>query len=504
VVEVFRLGVPDNLFTGDGAVLELHTWQAAHGLQLLGPYSRFSWSHPGPAMFYLAAPLYEALHERGPALNVFALLSNLIVAIAIVLTARRLRGDSFAWVTAACLAVLELVAIPILPANYWNPVLPVLPLVLLSLLTVRLALGALTVLPAFLLIASAIVQTHVGFAPVVGVLTVLTLIGLVGRDAPTGARRWQLDPHRRWILLTASGVVVLCWILPTYEAVTTHPSNIARLVEFFTATNPDTQSWGRVFNILRDQLAMMPIAVLLPLRPFMATPGTVTSTVLVFVQIGVVVAALVFGRRRSDEVLCLLAIVTLAEMAVSVVAIRGIRGAVFPYLLYWVVVPGFMTLAVAAAWIIRSHKWWTMGCVGLAAWFTALVVLSSVDRWRVFGDKDVAAEQLARDVERFVTSESLNQPVIRIAGENWPTAAAVILQLRKDGIPFVVEPQWTFVFGAALEDHGGDRPQLFVANPTFIEHAKAERLPRIAGANGVSVYFDPPHNLATHRAQSER
>src|SRR3954462_2167548 len=72
VLEFARRGIPDLAFGGDAAALEFGTWHAARGHQLLGAYSRFGWNHPGPAFFYLAAPLYEALGERGPALNLFA------------------------------------------------------------------------------------------------------------------------------------------------------------------------------------------------------------------------------------------------------------------------------------------------------------------------------------------------------------------------------------------------------------------------------------------------
>src|SRR5262249_55396163 len=39
--EFARKGVPDILFDGDGGALELRAWQAAHGVQFVGPYSRF-------------------------------------------------------------------------------------------------------------------------------------------------------------------------------------------------------------------------------------------------------------------------------------------------------------------------------------------------------------------------------------------------------------------------------------------------------------------------------
>src|SRR5437016_3928499 len=43
--------------TADAALIELYTMSATRGEQLLGPYSRFRWHHPGPAMFYALVPL---------------------------------------------------------------------------------------------------------------------------------------------------------------------------------------------------------------------------------------------------------------------------------------------------------------------------------------------------------------------------------------------------------------------------------------------------------------
>src|SRR5437868_15488301 len=89
MIEFLRKGVPDILFTGDGGVLELRTWEAAHGVQLVGPYSRFFWSHPGPAFFYLALPFYAASGQHGPALNLSTLFTNLAAAVALVIGAWR-------------------------------------------------------------------------------------------------------------------------------------------------------------------------------------------------------------------------------------------------------------------------------------------------------------------------------------------------------------------------------------------------------------------------------
>src|SRR5262245_48122107 len=44
---------------GDRAQLELRTRDIGSWVDMLGPYSRFHWFHPGPAMFYLFAPVYR-------------------------------------------------------------------------------------------------------------------------------------------------------------------------------------------------------------------------------------------------------------------------------------------------------------------------------------------------------------------------------------------------------------------------------------------------------------
>ena len=59
----------------------------------------------------------------------------------------------------------RLIAVPFVQTNEWNPVFPILPLALLSFLAARLALGGTWPLPAFVFIASVIVQTHVAFVP---------------------------------------------------------------------------------------------------------------------------------------------------------------------------------------------------------------------------------------------------------------------------------------------------------------------------------------------------
>ena len=496
-------GIPDYLFTGDGATLELRVLHAAHGAQFLGPYSRFFWSHPGPTFFYLALPLYEAFHERGPALNLFMFLVNLVLAIALVLTARRLRGDAFAWLVAALLAIFELVALPFLQTSEWNPVAPILPLVLMSFLTARLALGGTAVLPVFALLASAIVQTHVAYVPEVAALSGVALAASLWRLSATRHLRLTLQ-RRDWLILASTaGVLIVCWMLPLYESATNRPGNLRQLVAFFTMPHAPEHSWKVVFTTVVEQLGVMPVAFARTLHIPVATSVPAVSGLAVLVEVAVLMGALAAAAVQHDATLGVFAAMTLVEIVAAVASVREIRGEVLSYLVLWVAVPGFMTAATTAAWLTRGAERGRGLAVVAAGALIALTFVRPEPFAPVMRDPDPAAEQLARDVARYIMAEHVDHPIVRIGSSDaWPTAAAVILHLRKQRIMIHVEPAWLFMFGQPFVPDGSPHPVLIVGDRSFDEEARRQpQLTRVAEAGGVSVYFEPAGFLGSHRLE---
>ena len=59
---------PHVVLYGDQALLELGARRAMHLDQLVGPYSRSGFHHPGPAVFYVLAPFVRLLEPAGPGL----------------------------------------------------------------------------------------------------------------------------------------------------------------------------------------------------------------------------------------------------------------------------------------------------------------------------------------------------------------------------------------------------------------------------------------------------
>src|SRR5207245_552305 len=126
---------------GDNPLLELATRDALHGHQLLGPYSRFGWHHPGPAYFYWLALPVLLLEPGGAGIYLGATLLNLAAgAVVLGVVWRRAGPLATAW-TSAALAAFFLVLGPGFLREPWNPFVVVLPLAALVVLCADAAGG---------------------------------------------------------------------------------------------------------------------------------------------------------------------------------------------------------------------------------------------------------------------------------------------------------------------------------------------------------------------------
>src|SRR3954467_14574849 len=73
----------------DLAVTETYTILASQGRLFLGPYSRFSWHHPGPIYFYALVPFYRMVGGATVGLDLGALAVNMCcTAIAVIVACR--------------------------------------------------------------------------------------------------------------------------------------------------------------------------------------------------------------------------------------------------------------------------------------------------------------------------------------------------------------------------------------------------------------------------------
>ena len=465
-------GVPDILFTGDGAALELGTFHAVHGVQLVGPYSRFGWSHPGPAYFYLAAPFYEVLGERGPALNVFALTVDYVSALGIVMLAYRVRGLAFSMLVAALVGIYVLIGAPFLLANEWNPIVPILPLALAAFMVLSISTGDKWLWPAFGFLASAVVQTHVGFAPAIVALALFA--ALRGKSAAA-------FPVRRRVWMVTALVVALCWLLPFAETLMHPPGNLALIARFFVPRHWSEHTWKEAAQVVSQQLAVMPNGIFQALR---ARSVTAPRLDLIMLAIQVVVLAWM-ASSATWTVPRSFARIALLEIAVAFFAVRAIRGNVEFYLVAWISAVGITSFAAFAAGaldVVERFSSETAAQTVASSVSIVLVLLSltlPVARSPVVRAPDEAAETLSRQVDTYVKGAHIGRPIIRVRSMSmWPTAAAALLYLEKRGVAAYAAGGLLDIVGNGYAPDEGSHIELIVDSPDSLPPVSAVPIAR--------------------------
>jgi hypothetical protein len=81
-----------------------------------------------------------------------------------------------------------------------------------------------------------------------------------------------------------------------------------------------------------------------------------------------------------------------------------------------------------------------------------------------FDDQAVVA--LSDGISRYLGIHAGRAVVIEIDESAWPLAVGAILQLRKAGVPFAVEPRWLSTVGERFAPTGREQVTLILAGPT--------------------------------------
>ncbi|HEY5012468.1 MAG TPA: hypothetical protein VIK61_07165, partial [Acidimicrobiia bacterium] len=338
---------------GDWALLELRTRGVGGShTPLVGPYSRFGWSHPGPALFFALAIPYRLLGSRPSGLLVASLLINAASVSTIVLIAWRRGRRPLA---VAC-AIALLVLCRSLGAEFlrdpWNPYVTVLPFAALVFLSWSIMRGDTWMLPIGVLVASFIVQSHVGYAVltlvVLGGATVWRLAAVVrhrGSNEPAGDRR-----RGPALIGVTVAVTVAAWLPPLVDQIV-NPGNLQALFDFFGKhhTTPTNQTaFGVVGRALTVPGAWVTGHDAVRTSDFTASAS---GFFLPVALVALVVAIGIAGRRRDRDAVALGALL-IATLGAGVYSISHIAGPLAAYLVRWLF-PIAMITWLVVVWVCR-------------------------------------------------------------------------------------------------------------------------------------------------------
>jgi hypothetical protein len=436
----------------DLAIIDLRVrdvWSA--NVPLVGPYSK-GWNHPGPLLFWLLAVPSGMF---GQAAWATAAGGALLQAGAIAGSAR------LAWRKGG-LALLLLV-LAVLGLSYsatggwmvmdaWNPNVAFPFFVLYVLAVWALADGARWAPVVVTAVGTFLVQTHVGYLPLVavGAAAAVAMLVLDARRRGESLRPWRRPLG--WSL----AVGALLWLAPVFEQLTTPTGNLTRMFRYFGDGGGETAGLGRALELLAAEFR--------PLPPWLGG-GDVTQTftgvaervsawwLLVPVALFAVgaVATRRTGARSDRNLVVLLAALSLA----GVLAVRQSPSTIEPYLFRWRV-PLAVLVVAGVLWTLARwtgmRRWpWAWRAAG--AVLVVAAVVPSVELVRQVAD---APEHLSRfevavadAAEQLEDGGAFNQPaILRFEGSNagglW---GGLVDELDRRGLPVRVDRALDYQFG---------------------------------------------------------
>jgi hypothetical protein len=487
-VLLFVRGLPRPWPTGDGAVIELYTLHATELQQLLGPYSRFGWHHPGPAMFYALAPFYALSGRATVSLEGGALAVNAVALLIVGWTLWRSRAGPMLSLAICGVLALYVLRVPLILSSAWNPHLPVLPFVALVVVSAAVATGDAPLLPLTAVVASFVAQTHLGL------LVVSALIPLAALSAAWIRAALYVDERIRLLrwMRRAAWVAGLVWLLPVAEQIAYRPGNMDNAVRFFFLqgeegrVSPEAvwRAWSySLLGLFRQEFALPQGWYFFP-RPSPWAPALSVAAV------GLLPVVWLRATRVNRPIHAMLAAVTLLGAVAGFWSLRSIRFEIFDHAVFWLSALGAVVAAVIvsapALWLQRVDRPARIDGPAAAACAASLLLLVTVIGARNLrlppappgsegGAVGVFVEQLLQAMPR----HEIQKPLFQVDGEAWSVMAGVLLQFAKRDLPAAVDRNLVGVF---------DRPWL----PTGDEDA----LVTLADARAHERLAARPNNIA--------
>jgi hypothetical protein len=435
----------------DQAVIDLRVrdvWSFSANTPLTGPYSRFGWDHPGPLMYYLLALLSGATGEPAWA----TLVGNaLIQGIAVAWVSR------LSWKAGGLSWQIPFVAVvtlsywgtgPWILQQVWNPhvAYPFLPLLLLQCWLV--ATGSASRLLGLTFVASFLLQTHIGYTPIVLAACLFAVVGLLASEQSAGRRMWS---PRMWLGPASLGAAL--WFVPVVLDTALHPpGNLVALARFYLGLDKGTHQAllgaRQGLGYLATEFRWRPpwLGGRDPIDPL---TGLASPSPLAWLALPVALIALAWwlARRRGDAELARLAELLAVTFVAGAVTLALVRGAPTPYLFYWRITLGAAVVVLGLTVLVRSFA----AGRGLPTAVLCVVLSAGIAASSVSFTSEVAAA---------------NGPVSPMAA----VAGRFLRELRREG-----EPRGRFILEVAGSALGGLQGGLFDALAREGAHVEAEQ-----------------------------
>jgi hypothetical protein len=506
-VVVQRAGRP-YLPLQDQAVVDLRVRDVltfSHNTPLSGVYSHFVFNHPGPLFFYMAAPLAWVFGYAGwSTLVAFALLQG----VAVVWTARlawKTGGVRWTAIWLSVMAISYLGVGPSLLQFAWNPSIALPFFVLFCLQCWVVARGDPRRLLGLAFVATFLVQTHLGYAPLVALMALWAIARLVVEMVRTHRRVAFFD------VAAPAGVLVLLWFpVLVLEPLLDGSSNVARIVHFYLSPGK-AQGWEHGLGLLATEFRWLPpwLGGSDPVARLFGDSAIPSALGWLAVPVVLLASAWWVARHRGRSDLSRLIEMLIVLVAGGGIALAELRGDPVSYLFYWRVVAGAATVVLAATVLIEAtsagrfraaNRVWA-GILAAAVTVAALSIAPAAGRVpRTYSQIEPIAQNLLAQIRLSGLAEG---PIlIRPWGSMKLGVAATLLdELAREGKPVYVDRNLGYELGYGRTASPGDvRWSLYVFEDGVIYNL-GHGFP---GARIIAVTHPLPPNQMTELAHLQQ
>jgi hypothetical protein len=453
IVVIFQRTGHSYLPAADQALIDLRVrdvFSFSSNTPFLGPYSRFGWNHPGALLYYLLAVINWPLGN--PAWGLLLGVA-LLEGIALAWTAR------LAWVFGGLKTLIPWVAVvslsclavgPNVLEVIWGPNI-LLPFFVLFLLQCWVILcGDSRRLLGLVFVGTLLIQTHVGYAVPVIVLSLASVTWLY-----IGIKKNWIVHHAR---LTWRGPLILFVVL-WFPPLVLDPLFHSRLnfVQIISSSNGgSTLGLHGALGYMAAEFHWVPpwLGGADVINPFLGTAYT-QPLIWLLIPISLLAISGWAAFTKKNQKLTTLIIMLCVVFGVSILTLSQVTGFALPYLFYWRIVVG-ASLVILPLWALtqvvqqKYFHWMRAGFLVVLSF--SILIASSVQTNRILNANGpiTPASPAAQDLISQLTSHGYPKgPIlIRYAGStvlgSW---VAVFDDFTLHGVPIKVDPGLGFSFG---------------------------------------------------------
>jgi ABC-type multidrug transport system fused ATPase/permease subunit len=442
-------GIPDSVTAGDGAILEMSTRDVFSRGILLGPYSRFSFFHPGPLYFVIRYPFYMAMGQNSSSLLIVTALLASSCLFGAWYVIRKLTNRFTSILFSAVVALFLLNTDKTLWLSDWNPYIIMFPGMLYAVIMAAVGVRETRYLYLAVFAGSFIAQTHIGGIPALVFSAILALVCAVYPWMITSKTSIG-SGYRLKHIMTGLALLLVLWAPPVYEEVTAEPrGNLTKIREFFeepgSNQNSDTafQAWSEMqsgfeLNRFTRQLLANGLA------------ETASTFVVAFRLLLLASGFSLLRRYGKFGFLCSLNLICLLLHGTTYYSVLQIRGELNLYLIEWmkVVAPlSLFTILASTAALLKetgaAAKFQKYAVPALAFFLVYASFMLTVDVSGYFRtdldpswEDEIAVRELSLQVAGKIRQETDYYYILRLqSGNRWPVLVGLMNSLEKQELP---------------------------------------------------------------------